>query len=228
MAPHDIAVIIPALDEEDALPGVLAALPSDVRVVVVDNGSTDRTADVARRAGVEVLTEPVRGYGTAVQTGLAHLAASPPAVVVILDADHADDPARLPDLVRPILDGRVDAVFADRTRDVVPGAMTPAQVWGNRFATWGIAAATGRWFRDLGPFRALSWSALQQLDLQDPTWGWNVEMNLKAVKRGLRVAEIPLPYRERQAGVSKISGTVMGTVRAGYRIVVTLARHRRL
>jgi glycosyltransferase involved in cell wall biosynthesis len=221
----DIAVILPALDEAASIGGVLAELPAGVRRVVVDNGSRDGTAEVARAAGAEVVHEPRRGYGRAVQAGLRHLAGAPPEVVVILDADHADDPRRLPDLVGPIAEGRADLVLSDRSRLAEPGALTPAQRWGNRLALLGIRRATGHAYRDLGPFRALSWDALERLDLRDPTWGWNVEMQIKAARRGLRILEVSLPYRKRRAGRSKISGTLLGTVRAGYRIVLTLARH---
>lgn len=224
----DIAVIIPALDEEDGIAAVVADVPDGVRIVVVDNGSRDATAERARQAGAHVIHEPRRGYGRAVLAGITHLAAAPPRIVVILDADHADPPDRLTELVGPILRDEADLVQSCRTHTAEPGALTVPQRVGNRIAVWGIRRATGRAFDDLGPFRAIRWSSLQALQMQDPTWGWNVEMQIKAVRRGLRVIEVPLPYRCRQTGTSKISGTVIGTVRAGYRILLVLARHQAL
>ncbi|MCB9664286.1 MAG: glycosyltransferase [Alphaproteobacteria bacterium] len=225
MNPSQVAVIVPALDEEATIQGVIAAVPAGVRVVVVDNGSRDATAVRARQAGADVVVEPRRGYGRAVQAGLAHLAASPPVAVVVLDADGSDDPAGLAQLVSPILDGSADLVLADRTRVCEPGALTPPQRVGNALARHGLRLLTGHAYRDLGPFRALRWAILPRLRLSDPTWGFNVEMQLDAARAGLRIVEIALPYRNRQGGRSKISGTVIGTVRAGYRIVATLVRH---
>jgi len=196
-------------------------------VVVVDNGSTDDTAGVARRGGATVIHEPRRGYGTAVQAGLRHLAAEPPDLVVILDADGADDLDVLESLVRPVLDGHADLVLSDRSRTASRGALTTTQVFGNWLATRMIRLAVGHRYRDLGPFRAIRWSSLMALEMQDPTWGWNVEMQMKAVTRGLRVLEIPVPYRARRAGQSKISGTLVGSARAGFRIVQAVARYRR-
>lgn len=217
--------MIPALNEEGSLPAVLRDLPA-VRVVVVDNGSEDRTSEVARQHGVDVLFEPRRGYGTAVLAGMAHLRSDPPEVLVILDADHADDPSRLFDLVRPVLAGRADLVQIDRSLTAEPGALTTVQVFGNGLATWLIARATGFRFRDMGPFRAIRWSALEALQMEDPTWGWNVEMQMKAVNAGLRVLEIPLPYRRRVIGESKISGSLRGAARAGVRILQAVHRYR--
>lgn len=222
-----VAVVIPALDEEATIADVVQQLPQGVQVVVVDNGSADATAERAASAGATVLHEAARGYGSAVQAGLAHLAQDPPDVVAILDADLADDPATLGVLVGPIAQDEADFVLADRSRTSEPGALTPPQRWGNALALAGIAAITGHRYQDLGPFRALRWSSLQQLQMSDPTWGWNVEMQIKAVRQGLRVVEIPLRYRCRHAGQSKISGTVIGTVRAGYRILLTLAQYAR-
>ncbi len=223
-----IAVIIPALDEAATLPAVLADLDpiAGLRVIVVDNGSTDGTGEVARRAGVEVVREERRGYGTAVQAGLARLQPHPPSIVVVLDADHADDPRRIPDLTRPIERGDYDLVLADRTRTAEPGALTLAQRFGNALATQLIQRATGYRYRDMGPFRAIRWSSLCALGMEDPTWGWNVEMQMKAVQHGLRILELPLPYRRRRQGRSKISGSLRGSLRAGYRILRAVHRYR--
>ncbi|MEQ1566837.1 MAG: glycosyltransferase family 2 protein [Myxococcota bacterium] len=221
-----VAVVIPALNEAESLPLVLGALPEGVRVVVVDNGSTDATAAVARELGATVVFAPRRGYGTAVLAGIAHLWAEPPEVLVILDADGADPADRLFELVDPIAEGHADLVTSDRTRHAEPGALTAVQRYGNRLATELIAAASGRRFADLGPFRAIRWSSLLRLDMEDPTWGWNVEMQLKAVKYGLRIREIPLPYRARARGESKISGSLRGAARAGARILWAVNRYR--
>lgn len=216
------AVIIPALNEEAALPGVLARLPAGVRVIVADNGSTDRTGEVARTAGAEVVHQPRRGYGSAVQAGLAHLTAEPPEVVVILDADGGDAIEELDRLVQPIRADRADFVLADRSSTAQPGALMPAQRIGNALAVRLIHRACGHRYRDLGPFRALRWTCARALDLSDPDFGWNVEMQLKAVHHGLRILEIPLPYSPRRAGRSKISGTLIGTLRAGTRILLAV------
>lgn len=220
------AVVIPALDEEANIGLVIDALPDEVRVIVVDNGSSDRTAEVARAAGAEVVHEARRGYGSAILAGKRHLLDAPPEILVILDADLADDPGRLHDLLAPLLNGRAELVCSERTRTAEPGALTVPQRLGNRLAVTLIAGITGIRTRDLGPFRAMSWHTFMALDLQDPTWGWNVEMQMKAARKGLRIVEVPLPYRKRHAGSSKISGNIVGTVRAGYRILATIARHR--
>lgn len=221
-----VAVLIPALDEAESLPGVLASLPAVERVVVIDNGSTDATAAVARAHGAEVVSAPRRGYGTAVQAGIHRLRSDPPDVVVILDADGADPGERLFDLVLPIAAGHADLVSTDRTRTAEPGALTPVQRYGNLLSVWLIARVTGRRYRDMGPFRAIRWSSLVALDMSDPTWGWNVEMQIKAVKLGLRILEVPLPYRARARGRSKISGSLRGAARAGARILWAVNRYR--
>jgi glycosyltransferase involved in cell wall biosynthesis len=227
-----IGVVLPALDEAGSLPAVLADLRAlqatglTLDVVLVDNGSTDGTGDIGREAGITVLVEPRRGYGTAVQRGFAHLAADPPAVVVVLDADHADDPLRLPDLVQPVLTDRADLVLADRTLTAEPHALSAVQVFGNALSTWLIARTTGHRYRDMGPFRAVRWESLVQLEMEDPTWGWNVEMQMKAVHHGLRILELPLPYRRRRAGRSKIGGSLTGATRAGVRILQAVRRYR--
>lgn len=222
-----IAVIIPALDEEESLPLVLAALPASPphQVVVVDNGSRDRTAAVAGAAGARVVHEPRRGYGRACQAGLRQLAAAPPDIVVFLDADFSDDPADLPRLLEPLLAGDADLVIGSRVLgECQKGALPPHVRWGNRLAIILINLLYGARFTDLGPFRALSWSAYEQLRLGDPNYGWNVEMQVKAARDGLRTVEVPVSYR-RRVGCSKISGTIRGTVGAGTKILASVVRY---
>jgi glycosyltransferase involved in cell wall biosynthesis len=211
-----VAVLIPALNEEQALPLVLADLARRApdRVVVVDNGSADRTAEVARAGGAEVVSELRRGYGAACLAGLKHLGADPPDVLVFLDGDHSDDVDDLPRLLAPLRDGSADLVLGDRTARAERGALLPQQRVGNVVATTLIRALTGLDTRDMGPFRAIRWSALMGLDMVDPAFGWNVEMHMKAARAGLRVVEIPVSYRPRR-GESKISGTVRGSIKAG-------------
>jgi glycosyltransferase involved in cell wall biosynthesis len=209
-----VVVVIPALNEEQSLHHVLAELPSVGAVVVVDNGSTDRTAQVARQGGATVVNEPHRGYGRACQSGLDEARRLGADVVVILDADHSDHPSELPLLVEPVLTGQADMVLGDRTQYAEKGALLPQQRLGNILATQLIKWVTDHTYRDMGPFRAIRMSALDQLEMTDPTWGWNVEMQIKAIQRGLTVIEVPVHYRPR-IGQSKISGTVKGTVRAG-------------
>lgn len=227
-----VAVVIPALDEEASLPLVLRdlfAVPQEGftlgPVVVVDNGSRDRTPQVARDGGAVVVDEPRRGYGSACLAGLAHLIQDPPDVVVILDADYSDHPQELPRLLGPILAGEADLVMGERVSQAERGALLPQQRWGNALATALIARSTGHRYVDMGPFRALRWTSLQALQLEDPTWGWNVEMQLKALYRGVRVREVPVAYRPR-VGRSKISGTVRGTVKAGGRILWAVWHYR--
>lgn len=212
-----VAVLIPVLDEAEALPAVLGELPPGLRVVACDNGSTDGSPDVARAHGAEVVSEPRRGYGGALLAGIAHLRADPPDVVVILDGDHSCYAADLDALLGPIRGG-ADLVIGERLTRGERGSLTPPQVAGNAVATRLIALRTGHRYRDMGPFRAIRWSALQRLGMRDRTWGWNVEMQMKAAKLGLRVLEVPVGYRPR-IGTSKISGTVRGVVRAGGRIL---------
>lgn len=221
-----VAVVIPALDEAQSLPAVLADLPPVWRVVVVDNGSTDATSEVARAGGAEVVWAPRRGYGTAVQAGMNHLRGDPPDVLVILDADHADPADRMGELVDPIARDEADLVLSDRSSTAEPGALTSVQRFGNGLATRLIGVVSGARYRDMGPFRAVRWSSLEALAMEDPTWGWNVEMQLKAAQRGVRVREVPLPYRARRRGRSKISGSVRGALRAGVRILWAVNHYR--
>jgi hypothetical protein len=217
-------VVIPALDEERSLPLVLGDLPPVGWVFVVDNGSTDNTAQVAESAGAQVISEPRRGYGSACLAGIAQARAAGAEIIVILDGDHADEPALIDRLLQPILDGAADLVLSDRTQLAEPDALLPHQRHGNRLATALIHLATGHRYADMGPFRAVRTDALARLDMQDRNYGWNVEMQMKAIQRGLRVREVPMPYRTR-VGVSKISGTLRGTVAAGSKIIWSVWRY---
>lgn len=221
-----IDVVIPALNEESALPHVLAEIPKTVRrVVVADNGSTDRTAEVARQAGAIVVHEPKRGYGAACLKALRLLADDPPDVVVFLDGDHSDHPSELPLLVAPIAEGRAELVIGSRTRGrLESGALTPQQRVGNAIACAALRLLYRAEYTDLGPFRAIRWDALQRLRMVDENWGWTVEMQVKAAKLGVRHAEVPVSYRSR-IGVSKVSGTLRGTLGASRKILWVLARH---
>lgn len=222
-----VDVVIPALNEEEALPHVLRAIPRESvrRVVVADNGSTDRTAEVARAHGAEVVREPERGYGAACLAALATLAADPPDVVVFLDGDHSDHPEELPSLVAPIVRGEAELVIGSRARgEAERGSLTPQQRVGNAIACVALLALYGARYTDLGPFRAIRWTALESLGMVDRNYGWTVEMQIKAARRGLRHAEIPVRYR-RRIGVSKVSGTVRGTLGASAKILFLLGRY---
>jgi len=219
-------VVIPALNEEESVRLVIEALPVELirEVVVVDNGSRDGTAAVARRAGATVLADPRRGYGRACLTGLAYLRDHPPEIVVFVDADNSDDPTDFTAVIEPILGGDAEMVIGSRRLGrAEPGSMTPPQRFGNIFATWLIAQLTGDRFTDLGPFRALRWEALEALEMEDTNYGWTVEMQVKAARRGLRWQEVPVAYRKR-IGQSKISGTVTGVAAAGTKILYTVFR----
>ncbi|MCB9745330.1 MAG: glycosyltransferase family 2 protein [Alphaproteobacteria bacterium] len=220
----DVALLIPALNEEATLPALLPRL-AGYRVLVVDNGSTDATAARAREGGAELVSEPRRGYGQACLAGLAHLRADPPEVVVILAADGSDDPGDLDAVIGPALGG-LDLVIGDRSAGAEPGSLTWPQRVGNRVATAGIRALTGRRFADMGSLRAIRWEALERMQMCDPGFGWNVEMQMKAVHLGLACQEVPVRYLRRHAGESKISGNVKGSVKAGVHMLRACWRHR--
>ena len=220
-----VDAVIPAWNEAEAIALVLDALPRPLvrRIVVCDNGSTDGTAEIARAHGAIVVREPRRGYGAACLRGLAALEADPPDIVLFLDADLSDDPAEAVQILEPILAGRADFVIGSRTLGSrEPGALTPQARFGNWLATRLLLALYGARFTDLGPFRAIRFRSLLDLDMRDLDFGWTVEMQIKAARAGLRTAEVPARYR-RRIGRSKISGTVSGSVRAAIKILGTIA-----
>ena len=221
-----ILVIIPAFNEARAIGRVIRDLPGEVvdEVVVVNNASTDETEANARAAGATVLREPRRGYGNACLRGLEYARTRRPDVVVFLDGDYSDHPDELPRLVEPICRGEADFVVGSRIRgDAEPGAMLPQAQIGNRVACTLMQWIWGAHYTDLGPFRAIRFRDLLALNMQDRTFGWTIEMQIKAVEAGLRVREVPVSYRQR-VGVSKITGTVSGTLKASVKILWTIAR----
>lgn len=226
-----IAVIIPAWNEEGSIGRVIDDLPRDLvrRVVVADNNSTDYTAEVARKFGATVVPAARQGYGSACLAGMAHLAALPPEerpdIVVFIDADYSDHPDELAKVVEPILSCRAEFVIGSRLLKPQPaGALLPQARLGNALACFLMRWLFRAQYTDLGPFRAIRWEALQGLRMVDPNFGWTVEMQIKAARAGLRTQEVAVSYRPR-IGHSKITGTVSGTVRAGYKILYTIFRY---
>lgn len=220
------ALIIPALNEEAAIGATLREIPRNLyrAILVIDNGSSDGTAEAALKAGVQVVREPRRGYGAACLAGIAAL---PPEadVVVFMDADGSDVPAEAATLIAPIEAGTADMVLGSRELgEAEPGALEPHQRLGNRIAVTLMRVLLGRRYTDLGPFRAIRRSSLEALDMRDRDYGWTIEMQIKAVRRGLRIQEIPVTYRRRRAGSSKVSGNLWGSLAAGCKILWTVAR----
>ncbi len=217
-----IYVIIPALNEEGAIEKVIKDLPNTIaECIVVDNGSTDRTAIQAKQAGATVLSEPRPGYGYACLKGIDYLKskASDEDIIVFIDGDYSDYPEELNLLVRPIERNEADLVIGSRNNPTLQkGAMTPQQLFGNWLATNLMRVFYNGHFTDLGPFRAIRWSSLQVLKMQDKTYGWTIEMQLKALRYQLTYTEVPVRYRPR-IGTSKVSGTLKGTILAGYKIL---------
>ena len=219
---HRIKVIIPAFNEENSIALVIREIPDIVEeVIVVNNNSTDKTAEKAKEAGATVLHENRMGYGFACKKGVSFVEeqSNPPDIIVFIDGDYSDYPEELPKLIAPIVNDGKDLVIGARTKELrEAGSMTPQQRFGNWLATALMRLFFGARFTDLGPFRAIRYPALMQLNMEDNTYGWTVEMQLKAIKQDLTYAEVPVRYKKR-IGVSKVSGTVKGTIFAGVKIL---------
>ncbi len=221
-----IDVVIPAYNEESSIGKVLTDIPREwVRdILVCNNASTDRTAEVAKAHGAIVLEQPKKGYGSACLKGLEYISqqTEAPDIIVFIDGDYSDYPEELPQLVHPIIEEGIDMVIGSRALgDMERGAMQPQQIFGNWLATNLIRFFYKYEFTDLGPFRAIRYDKLQAIDMQDPDFGWTVEMQVKAAKHKLKCTEIPVRYR-RRIGVSKVSGTIRGTILAGHKILWTI------
>jgi len=225
-----IVVIVPAFNEEQAIGKVLADIPEGIacEIVVVDNNSSDATAEIAQNAGVTVVHEPRQGYGFACLKGIEYVKSTSQKVdvVVFLDADYSDYPGEMVNLVQPIIQQGYDLVIGSRlSGQGYRAVMSLHQILGNRMATTLIKLFYGACYTDLGPFRAIKFDKLLELGMTEKTYGWTVEMQVKAAKHRFRCCEVPVSYRSR-IGTSKISGTARGTFLAGYNIVKTLLRHR--
>ena len=221
-----VGVIIPAFNEEHSISRVVEGIPPYVDdIVVVDNGSTDQTADRAKHSGATVLHESRRGYGFACLKGIDHLVQRRTDIVVFLDGDFSDYPEDLPGLLRPIVKDEYDLVIGSRILgERQPGALLPQAIIGNWLASTLIRMFWGQRFTDLGPFRAIRTDALKRLKMSDPTYGWTVEMQIKAAKLKMRCSEVPVRYRKR-IGQSKVTGTLSGTLKASGKILFTIFKY---
>lgn len=222
-------MIIPAFNEQDSIGHVIADIPKNLveEIIVVNNCSTDKTELNALEAGVTVLLEKRRGYGYACLKGMEHVASKEekPDIIVFMDADYSDFPDQMPELIAPILDDDMDLVIGARVKKLrESGSMTPPQIFGNWLATFLMKILYGAKFSDLGPFRAIKYEKLMELCMEDKTYGWTVEMQIKALKKKYKYTEVPVRYRNR-IGVSKISGTVKGTIMAGYKILALIFKY---
>lgn len=226
MSSVKIDVVIPAFNEENSINRVLQDIPSELvrEVIVCNNASTDQTAEVAKANGATLVHQPIRGYGNACLKGMEYIAKNPtpPDIVVFLDADYSDYPEEMHQLVAPIVNDEMDLVIGSRALgEMEAGSMTPQQIFGNWLATNLIRFFYQYEFTDLGPFRAVRYDQLLAIDMQDKTYGWTVEMQVKAAKMKMKCIEIPVTYRKR-IGFSKVSGTVKGTILAGHKILWTI------
>jgi glycosyltransferase involved in cell wall biosynthesis len=226
MSEPEIAVIIPAYNEEKSIPLVVQGIPSFVKfILVVDNNSDDKTGEIATKAGAIVLEEKRKGYGWACLKGIEYLKDKNVDVVVFMDGDFSDYPEELTDFIHHMQKEELDLIIGSRVSKAEKGALTPQQVFGNRLATFLMRIFFRYRFTDLGPFRSIRYKSLMSLNMQDKTYGWTIEMQIKAIKQGLKCGEIPVKYRKR-IGKSKVSGTVKGTVFAGIKIIFTILKLR--
>ena len=221
-----IDVIIPAYNEEASIGAVVSDIPKELvrNIIVCENNCTDNTVEVAKAAGAIVVSQPIKGYGNACLKGMEYVSNTkvPPDIVVFLDGDYSDHPEQMTELVRPIIEEDYDFVIASRALgQLEKGAMMPQQVFGNWLATTLIKLFYKVTFTDLGPFRAIKYDKLLDIKMEDKTFGWTVEMQVKAAKLKMKCLEIPALYRKR-IGVSKVSGTIRGTILAGHKILWTI------
>ncbi len=226
---YNIKVVIPAYNEQESVGKVVRDIPKALvsEVVVVNNASSDLTEIRAKEAGATVITETTKGYGNACLKGINYLRALDEQIdiIIFIDADYSDFPEEIELLIKPIIENDIDLVIGSRALGVKEkGSLTPQQVFGNWLATKLLKIFYGVSFTDLGPFRAMKWNKLTELEMQDKTYGWTVEMQLKAAKHKMKSAEVPVSYR-RRIGVSKVSGTVKGTIMAGYKIIWTIFKY---
>jgi hypothetical protein len=220
-----VSVLIPAFNEAKSIAQVIKEIPSGIadEIIVIDNGSADKTREQAVKNGAIVVEEGHRGYGAACLKGLSIINYTD--IVVILDADHSDYPEQMVRLLQPILDNQADFVLGSRILGKSQkGAIAHQAYWGNKLGVFLIHLFFGFRFTDMGPFRAIRYDCLKRLKMQDRDFGWNAEMQIKAIKKGLRIKEVPVDYRKR-CGVSKISGTISGTVKAGTKIIWTIFKY---
>lgn len=219
-----IALLIPARNEEESLPFVLKQVPNFIdRVLVIDNGSIDKTSDIALQLGAEVVHEPAGGYGRACLAGIAAVSYNPPDILLFADADGSDDMKMAQQLVPPLAEDLADFTLAARTAPE-KGALSRPQKYGNRLAVYLIRLFWGYVYADLGPMRAITWRSLNRLNMSDPDYGWTIEMQIRALKVGLRIREYPSVYRNRVGGRSKVSKTITGVVGAGSKILRVIFR----
>lgn len=224
-----IKVIIPAFNESASIPKVISDIPKNIvsEIVVVNNGSTDDTEINAKNAGATVIKESRKGYGFACLKGIEYISTQDikPDIIVFIDADYSDHPEEIEKVVQPILYDKADLVIGSRALgNREKGAMQPQQIFGNWLATNLLKLFYKIKFTDLGPFRAIKYDKLLEINMQDQTFGWTVEMQLKAAKLGMRCIEVPVSYRKR-IGVSKIAGTMKGSILAGYKIIYTIFKY---
>jgi glycosyltransferase involved in cell wall biosynthesis len=225
-----VFAIIPAFNEEESIAGVVRSAQAFVTAVVVgDNNSRDASALRAREAGAIVVPAPIQGYGSACLAAVEHvratLAPMPDDILLFMDADACDEPAKIPDVIGPVARSEADLVIGSRVKLADAHALTRQQTFGNYLATRLIRLIWRHHYTDLGPFRAIRWSSYESLNMCDPNYGWTVEMQIKALRHRIRVAEIDVPYRARRAGVSKIAGSFTGSIKAGYKILSLIARY---